>query len=96
MKDQDGYNWLGFWLSHTNKILELIQFNVKKKMYNIAKFYEWLKVNNETPFQVKIDVLYSCLFMSILYSCEAWGNLTRIEEQFNLIERKALKASLNI
>ena len=96
VKDQDGYNWLGFWLSHTNKILELIQFNVKKKMYNIAKFYEWLKVNNETPFQVKIDVLYSCLFMSILYSCEAWGNLTRIEEQFNLIERKALKAILGI
>ncbi len=49
VKDKDGYNWLGFWLSHTNKIHELVQFNLKKKMYNTAKFYEWLKVNNETP-----------------------------------------------
>ncbi len=40
--------------------------------------------------------MYSCLFESILYSCEAWGDLVMIEEKFNLIERKALKAILGI
>ena len=96
VEEKEGYNWIGFWLTHTNKVHELIEFNLKKKAYNTAKFYEWLHINNETPFQVKLDVLYSCLFSSLLYSCEAWGNLIKIEEQFNVIERKALKAILGV
>ena len=96
VNDDEGYNWLGFWLTHNNKIFELIRFNLKKKKYNIAKFYEWLNANNETPIKVKIDVLYSCLFSSILYSCEAWGDLTMVEDEINLIERKALKAILGV
>ena len=94
MEDNEGYNWIGFWLTHTNKIQELIEFNLNKKAYNTAKFYEWLNINKETPFQIKLDVLYSCLFSSLLYSCEAWGDLVRIVEKFNIIERKALKAIL--
>ena len=38
MNDNEGYNWLGFWLTHTNNVKNLIKFNLKKKMYNIAKF----------------------------------------------------------
>ena len=53
VNDNEGYNWLGFWLTHTNNVKNLIKFNLKKKMYNIAKFYEWLQLNEDTPFKIK-------------------------------------------
>lgn len=92
----DGYNFLGFKLSYTNDIYELIENNLKSKMFNVAKFYSWLEYNEHTPFFFKIKVLYSCLFASMLYSAEAWGDLTKIEASLKATELKALKSCLGI
>ena len=88
-----------FWNSnyHTpNNIYELIENNLKSKMFNIARFYAWLQYNEHTPFFAKLNVLYGCLFSSILYSAEAWGDLTKIEQLLRSTETKALKSCLGV
>ena len=96
MNPKDGYNWLGFNLSYTSNVENLIAHNLSKKMVNISKFYAWLQINSSTPFPLKIKILYSCLFPSLLYSCETWGDINCIADKLLLIERKALKACLGV
>ena len=74
VKYNDTYNWLGFNLSYGSTIEDLVKKNLEKKMVNIGKFYAWLQINMDTPFKLKIRVLYGCFLPSLLYSCEAWGN----------------------
>ena len=93
---RDGYNWLGFHLSYSSEVNKLVEFNFLKKKANIGKFYAWLQVNNNTPFPLKMKILYNCMFPSLLYSCEAWGNLKKMENELLLIERKALRACLGV
>ena len=92
----DGYNWLGFWLCNSKDISEIIKFHLSKKMIHVSSFYSWLAVNEDTPFNVKLLVLYICLFATILYSCEVWVNLDDLTEQLMLIEKKALKSCLGV
>ena len=92
----DGYNFLGFKLTYSNDIYEIVENNLKSKLYNIARFYAWLEYNERTPFFIKLKVLYGCVFPAILYSVEAWGNLTKIENILRTTETKALKACLGI
>ena len=47
----DGYTWLGFTLSHSKDICSLVEFNLNKRKFNIAKFYSWLQ---STPFPLKM------------------------------------------
>ena len=65
-------------------------------MFNIAKFHAWLEYNESTPFFIKIKVLYGCLFASMLFSAEAWGNLSRVDNSLLKNERKAIKSCLGI
>ena len=92
----DGYNWLGFWLCDSKDISEIINFHLSKKMVHISSFYSWLAVNEDTPFKIKLLVLYNCLFATMLYSCEIWVNLDDIVEKLALTEKKALKSILGI
>ena len=92
----DGYPWLGFVLSHADNIPDLVFFNFNKKKLNIAKFYSWLQINRDTPFMLKMRVLYGCMFAAILYSCEAWGDISHIADDLLAIERKALKSCLGV
>ena len=96
VKPNDGYNWLGFNLSYSNQVADLVQYNLNKKLFNITKFYNWLDANETTPAKIKIDVLYSCMFQSFLYSCEAWGHIDHIEKKLLLQERLALKRILGV
>ena len=41
-------------------------------------------------------VLYGGMFASLLYSCEAWGDISHIEKELLGIERKALKACMGV
>ena len=93
---RDGYPWLGFILSYADNILDLIFFNYNKKKLNIAKFYAWLQINRDTPFMLKMRVLYGCMFAALLYSCEAWGDISHICDDLLAIERKALKSCLGV
>ena len=92
----DGYDFIGFRLTYTDDIHELIQSNLRSKMFNIAKFYAWLEYNEPTPFFIKVKVLYGCMFASLLYSAEAWGDLSLVEKSLLVTERKALKSILGI
>ena len=88
--------WLGFWLSDTNDISEIIQHHISKKMVHISSFYSWLAINEDTPIKVKLLVLYVCLFATLLYSCEVWVNLEEVSEKLLMIEKKALKSCLGV
>ena len=96
VKPSEGYNWLGFWIFYSNEVDDVVSTNFNKKAFNIAKFYNWLDMNESTPIMLKIRVLYNCMFASILYSCEAWGDLEVIIEKLLQIERKALKRCLGV
>ena len=50
VKPSTGYTWLGFVLSYTSNIYNLVEFNLNKKKFNVAKFYSWLQLNESTPF----------------------------------------------
>ena len=93
----DGYAFLGFLLSYSEELVKIIEHNLTKKMSNVAKFYAWLQYNENTPFFVKMKVLYACLFESILYSVEAWGDIEgTIEKKLRKVEVDALKRCLGV
>ena len=94
VKPTTGYDWLGFHLSYSDKVSDLVQKNLDKKLFNICKFYNWLYINETTPIKLKINVLYSCMFESFLYNSEAWGNIEHISEKLLKHERTALKRIL--
>ena len=93
---QEGYTYLGFSLSYTSEVTKLVEYNFTKKKMNIGKFYAWLQINHNTPFPLKMKILYNCMFPALLYSSEIWGDLRCLENELLLIERKALKACLGI
>ena len=93
---KEGYIWLGFWLTPTEDLDKLLQFNLSKKMFVTCKFYSWLKMNEETPFKLKMKTLYCCMFESMIYSCEAWCDISGIVDKLLKVEKKALKSILGV
>ncbi len=93
---KEGYIWLGFWLTPTEDLDKLLQFNLSKKMFVTCKFYSWLKMNEETPFKLKLKTLYCCMFESMIYSCEAWCDISGIVDKLLKVEKKALKSILGV
>ena len=91
-----GCVYLGFHLKHTNNLKTLLEFNLQNKMYNIPKYYSWLETNKATPIRIKLQTLDSCLFSSLLYSIETWGDLSSIKEKLIKIELKLLKDILGV
>ena len=80
----------------TKNINEILKRNLNKRMGNISKFYAWLDVNTDTPVEVKLMVLYNCMFSAILYGVETWGDISYIEDLLLSIELTALKAILKV
>ena len=68
--------YLGEHLIHTHDLHDIIQYNLNKRMFNIAKYKAWLDVNETTPFGIKLQVLDSCVLKAVLYGVEAWGDLS--------------------
>ena len=93
---KDGHRYLGMKCLPSNDMDRIIRFNLNERMINVCKFYAWLEVNEETPVEIKILVLDSCLFNSILYAVETWGDITCIELSLRRTEQKALKAILKV
>ena len=75
----------------TNNMDIIIKKNLDKRMGNIAKFYGWLEVNENTPIEVKLMVFENCVFLAILYGCEAWGNIKCIEKRLLTMEMKVYR-----
>ena len=62
--------------------------------FNVKTFHDWMDVNIENPFFVKIKVLYSRVFAAITYGCEAWFSIDMVAEKLLKIERSLLKRIL--
>ena len=88
--------YLGMHLYHTNKLGDVIEYNINKRMFNVAKFKSWLEVNKNTPFSIKLLVLDNCVLSSILYGCETWGDLSFIRTKLETIELDLLKSTLGV
>ena len=88
--------YLGLHLIHTNKLREIIEFNINKRMFNVAKYKSWLEVNKNTPVAIKLLILDNCVLKAILYGFEAWGDLSWIQKRLETIELDLLKSTLGV
>ena len=91
-----GHKYLGVKFIPTSDIDKIIKFNHDDRKNNWVKFYSWLEVNEETPIEIKSLVLDNCLFNSILYGYEVFGNIQCVEKELRLAEQKALRAILQV
>ena len=88
--------YLGLYLPHTNNRHKIIECNLNKRMFNIGKYKAWLDVNENTPFPVKLLVLDGCVLSAMFYSCEVWGDLSRVKKRLQKIELNLLKSALGV
>ena len=65
-------------------------------MSNVARYYAWLEVNDDTPVDVKLLVLDQCMFTALLYSVEAWGDISFIEDRLLKTEVEVLRRILKV
>ena len=87
-----GHKYLGVRFSPTDNMTSIITKNLHERTCNIAKFMAWLQINENTPIEIKLTVLDSCLFNAILYGVEAWGDISCMKDDLRSIEVKILKA----
>ena len=78
----------------TNDIDRIISHNINMRMKHVAKFYAWLEINENTPIETKLLILDNCVLSAILYGCEAWGDISKIEKKIATIEIQMLKRVL--
>ena len=55
-----------------------------------------VEVNEETPIEMKLLVPNNCIFNSMLYVVEMWGDITCNKQKLRLTKQKALKAILKV
>ena len=96
VKLEKGHKYLGVKFYPTNDFDAIIRLNLKERKGSISKCYAWLNDNITAPIEIKVLVLDNCMMSSILYSVEAWGDITCIEKELRIMERKALKAILRV
>ena len=65
---------LGSHLTNTASLKEELGLHMTKRFKSVIKFYNFLRSNIIAPIKVKLKVLKSCVFSSLLYNCETWGN----------------------
>ena len=65
----------------TNDLDTIILNNISIRKVNVAKYYAWLEINDNTPVDVKLLVLDQCMFTALLYGDEAWGDISIIEDE---------------
>ena len=90
----DEYIYLGMLFIASNDIIKHIRKNLSHRKFHIAKFFEWLSVNESTPVKIKLQVLYTCLFSAYLYGAETWWKIDDVADEILLEERKLLRACL--
>ena len=88
--------YLGMHLFHTNKLIDLVEYNLNIRMFNVAKFQSWLDINENTPFETKLHVLDNCVLSAMLYGFEAWGDLSKYSSKLETIELGLLKSVLGV
>ena len=92
----DEHLYLGMWFIASVDVLKQIICNLSKRAYNTKLFTDWLDINQLTPINIKIEVLYMCMFAAYLYGAECWWKIDAVREKILLIERKLLKRILQV
>jgi hypothetical protein len=92
--EDEEYLYLGMWFIASSELLMHMDRNLQKRAFHSAKYFDWLHVNEWTPVNVKIHVLYMCVFSAYLYGAETWWKLNLIQKKVLTLERKLLKAVL--
>ena len=87
MDIKKGHTYLGMKFIPTNDIHKIIDRNLNERISNVCKFYPWLEVNDETPIEIKLLVLDNCIFSSILYAAETWGDVGCTEKKLKFENR---------
>ena len=91
--ENDEHLYLGMWLTTSNNH---IKYNLTHWAFNIVKFYAWLDINEDTPIQIKTQVLDSCSFVAYLYGCECWWKIDSVASSILADERRILKRILQV
>ena len=86
-----GHKYLGMLFFPTNDLNDIILKNINQRMVSISKYYAWPVVNEVTPVDIKLLVLDQCMFTSLLYRIETWGDISIIENKILKIEIDALR-----
>ena len=94
--DQTGYIYLGVWFICSDILKDHILKNVTYRKVHLHKFYAWLEDNEYTPIQIKLLVLYGCVFAAMFYCSETWYEIDTVAEDILLLERQALKRCLGV
>ena len=76
--------YLGSTITDAGKINYDIKKEIKGKEKVFNKFFLFLHKNYYAPLKVKLKVLDACLYSSVLYNCETWGNVNTsdLEKQY--------------
>ncbi len=93
---EKGHNYLGMIFLPTDDLNKIIKANIKNRKKHVAKYYAWLEVNETTPVETKLLVLDTCVFGAILYTCEAWGDLTEFADDLVVIEHELVKRAIGV
>ena len=90
------YLYLGVLFIRSDELIDHIRENISHRKVHLHKFYAWLEYNADTPIQIKLLVLYGCVFEAMYYCSETWYVIDSVSEEMLLIERKALKRCLGV
>ena len=92
----EGYNYLGMSFVATNVLNIILMHNISIRMKQVAKYYAWLEINENTPIETKLLVFDNCCLKALLYGSEGWGDISCIEKKLITVEMKVLKRILNV
>ena len=73
-----------------------IKCNIEGRSHNWIKFYSWLEINEETPIEIKLLVLNTCLFMCILHSVEVFGDIGCVDRVSNHFRHQSVDCSRGV
>ena len=85
---------LGSHLTSDVSIRQELKLHMDKRYKSVIKFYNFIRSNKLAPLKVKLSVLRSCVFSSLLYNCETFGSY--IPKDIDIIYLKLLKCCLNV
>ena len=88
--DKNGYRYLGITFIQSQSIQEQILRNINEKKSVFVKFFAWMDNNRRAPIKIKLQVLYTCVFPTLLYGVETWWAIDSLMDDILKMERNAL------
>ena len=91
------YIYLGLIVINSKFQRDHISKNISKKKVCISKYRAWLQNNKLAPVKLKLKLLYTCVFASILHASETWWDFDdKLRDELLFLERSVLKTILGV